>query len=181
VESGLADLETTRLRLRPLGASDEDNLHRLYSDPEVVRYLGKGGVRTRAETVRALATAIEHWGQRGYGIWALTDRDSGQFVGRCGLRFLPEVGEVELLYTLLKEFWGRGLATEASRAVLDFGFGRAGLKRIIALADPENTASWRVMEKLGMRREKTAPYQELPAVWYALTREEYLTGRGDHA
>jgi RimJ/RimL family protein N-acetyltransferase len=160
-----AVLQTARLRLRPIAPADEDDFDRLFADPDVVRYLGDP--RNRPETAVAIQTAVDHWQARGYGIWVLTERATGGFVGRVGLRFAEDVGETELLYTLNKAFWGRGLATEAGAAALDFGFGRAGLGRVIALADPRNVGSWRVMEKLGMRREKVAPFRGEECVWYA--------------
>src|SRR5262249_29446740 len=120
------ELRTDRLLMRPLTLADEDDYHRLFSDPEVVRYLGPGGVRSRQENRAALAAAVEHWRLHGYGIWKVTERDGGRFVGRCGLR-LGEIDAVELLYTLNREFWGRGLATEAAAAAVRFGFDHAGL------------------------------------------------------
>jgi ribosomal-protein-alanine N-acetyltransferase len=168
-----ASLETSRLLLRPLAATDEDNLFALFNDPDVMRFLGP--LIPREKTATILQTALAHWQQRGYGIWAVQDKASGKFVGRLGLRFLDDIGETELLYTLNKEFWGRGLATEAGAAALAFGFGRAGLGRIIALARPDNVGSWRVMEKLGMRRERIAPFRGEESVWYALGRDEYAS------
>jgi ribosomal-protein-alanine N-acetyltransferase len=171
------ELETERLRLRPLTAADEEDYHGLFSDPEVVRYLGPGGVRSREENRAALETAVEHWRRHGYGIWKVTERVGGRFVGRCGLRYLDGVNAVELLYTLHKAFWGRGLATEAAAAAVGFAFGRAGLARLVALADPENRASQRVMEKLGFRYERSARFKGGPALWYALGRDDSPAAR----
>jgi ribosomal-protein-alanine N-acetyltransferase len=170
-----AVLETARLRLRPIVMTDEGDLFRIFSDPEVNRWTG--GPRPREASVTAVQVAVEHWERKGYGIWVLTDRQTGRFVGRCGLRWLDDIGETELLYTLPRELWGRGLATEASFAALDFGFGPAGLRRILALALPDNGPSRRVMEKVGMRLEKTVPFRDSPAVWYAIGKEDYLARR----
>jgi RimJ/RimL family protein N-acetyltransferase len=167
-----AILETARLRLRPITLTDEEDLFRLFSDPEVYRWIG--GPRPREASVAAVQAAMAHWRQKGHGIWVLAERATGRFVGRCGLRRLDDIGETELLYTLNKEFWGKGLATEASVAALDFAFGPAGLRRVVALALPENRASRRVMEKVGMRLAKTVPFRDSPAVWYAIGREEHL-------
>jgi ribosomal-protein-alanine N-acetyltransferase len=156
--------------MRPFTPADLDDLCRLYADLEVMHYIG---VRNRDETKVALAAMVDHWGEHGFGVWALTERETGRFVGRCGLRRVAEVPDVELAYTLHKEFWGKGLAAEASRAAFRFGFETVGVDRIIAFAVPDNRASTRVMEKLGMRYEKRAPWRGLEHVWYAISRAEY--------
>jgi RimJ/RimL family protein N-acetyltransferase len=172
METGtLAVLETARLRLRPIALTDEEDLFNLFNDPEVYRWIG--GPRPRDACVAAVQAAVQHWEEKGHGIWVLAERATGRFVGRCGLRWLDDIAETELLYTLNREFWRRGLATEASVAALDFAFGPVGLRRVVALALPENRASRRVMEKVGMRLEKTAAFRDSPAVWYAISREEY--------
>ncbi len=175
------ELTTPRLRLRPLGPQDLDNYVSLFADPAVTRYLGSAVKRTREDHTTLLLSAVAHWQQRGYGIWAVLDRESGTFLGRCGLRFLDEVGEVELLYTFHQAFWGRGYATEAALACARFAFERTRLGRLIALADPEHLRSRRVMEKLGMRLEKEAPFRSSQAVWYALTPLDFAARRQELA
>ena len=167
-----AVVETARLRLRPPTPGDLENLCRLTSDPEVMRYLGKG-VRTRAETESILAAAIEHWQQHDFGVWVVEDRHDGSFLGRCGLRYFQDTPEVELSYSYGKHAWGRGIASEAAAASLKFGFDKLNLDRIIAIAMPENTGSRRVMEKLGMRYEKNGTYFGFDHAFYAITRAEY--------
>lgn len=147
-------VRTERLVLR--GFTDEDvaPYHAVFTDPEVTRYLPTKGEPLPIERIeRAIVRGREHWTARGYGIWAVEDRATGTLLGQCGLQFLDDVGESELLYALVREAWGRGLATEGSAAALRFGFGTANLRRIVAYAVAENTASTRVMEKVGMRRE----------------------------
>ena len=171
------ELETARLRLRPFTPADADDLYRLYSDPEVMRYLGQGTVRTREQTAEALAKMLGEWARDGFGMWALLDRRDGRFLGRCGLRPLAGTPEVELGYTLFKDVWGKGLATEAAQASVGFGFERLRLPRLVAIAHPPNLASRRVMEKVGMRFERQAPYQGIDCVWYAVGRADYLAAR----
>jgi ribosomal-protein-alanine N-acetyltransferase len=131
------------------------------------------GVRNREETTVALAAMVDHWNEHGFGIWAMFARDDGRFVGRCGLRRQPDLVDVELAYTLHKEYWNRGLATEASKTGVAWGFAALGLERIISFALPANRGSTRVMEKIGMRFEKRAPWKELDHAWYAVTRAEF--------
>jgi ribosomal-protein-alanine N-acetyltransferase len=137
-----------------------------------MRYLGKG-VRTREETESALVAAIEHWQRHEFGLWIVEERNEGRFLGRCGLRYFQDTPEVELSYAFGKSAWGRGIASEATAASVKFGFQQLGLERIVAIAIPENVGSRRVLEKLGMRYEKNAPYFGLDHVFYAITRAEY--------
>jgi RimJ/RimL family protein N-acetyltransferase len=168
------ELETARLRLRPFVAADLDDLFLLFSDPEVMRYVGNG-VFARAETEQLLERMLGHWPRLGFGMWALHDKASGRFVGRCGIKPLGDTPEIELGYSLHRAFWGRGMATEASVASIRFGFETANLSRIVAIARPENVQSRRVMEKVGMTFERTGPdpYSAREVVWYGLARADY--------
>jgi ribosomal-protein-alanine N-acetyltransferase len=165
-------VETPRLRLRPFTPDDGDNLFRLYSDAEVMRYVGKGA-RTRAEADAALNSTLAHWNQHGFGIWAVEGRCDGHFLGRCGLRYFQDTPDVELSYTFGKETWGKGMGTEAAGASIRFGFVDLGLERILAIAIPDNVGSWRVMEKIGMRREGTGVYFGIEHVRYVISRQDY--------
>jgi len=167
-------LETPRLRLRPFVTDDWQALARLYADDTVMRYMqsGRGLPRKDAESrARGNITNFnDHWRRRGFGVWAVTERESGRLLGQCGLRHVEEARDVEVLYLLNKTVWGRGLATEAAGAALDFGFQTLGLERIIGLVRPENIASRRVLEKLGLRFERIAPIWEMECCWYAAGR-----------
>ncbi len=99
-------------------------------------------------------------------------KEADQLIGFCGLRFIDETPEIEILYGLWPEFWRKGFATEAARAVLRYGFEVCGLDRIVAGADPPNSASLRVMERLGMKFDRQDRRNELEVIYYALTREE---------
>jgi RimJ/RimL family protein N-acetyltransferase len=168
------ETETPRLRLRPFVPSDFDDLLQLYSDPEVMRYVGKG-TRTPEETHASLERFSAHWRDLGFGMWALQLKETGEFVGRCGIFPLADTGQVEVGYTLHRRFWGRGLATEAAALSLDFGFQNVGLERIVAIARTENIGSQRVMQKIGMIYERTdpSPYDGTEVVWYAMTRDRF--------
>jgi ribosomal-protein-alanine N-acetyltransferase len=163
-------LTTARLELRPITADDLDDLAALYADADVMRYIGTGLPRAREETIGRLHVQTDHWRQHGFGFFMARRRDDGAFVGRCGLQHLGDTGTVEIGYTLAREFWGLGYATEAARACVDYAFGTLGLNRITAIARPENGASRHVMEKLGMRFVKTAKWDGGPVVWYELDR-----------
>jgi len=173
-------LATDRLLLRPFGPGDAEAHARLYDDPEVTRWLGDGpwlGEAARARSRATLARFAEHWAEHGWGVWAVTDRASGEMMGQCGLKLLrlePDgPTEVEVLYALERPHWGRGFASEAAAAALGHGFGALALPRIIAVARPDNRASRAVLEKLGLRYERDVSLAGIPAVCYAQSRAAY--------
>jgi ribosomal-protein-alanine N-acetyltransferase len=127
----------------------------------------------RARSARDLARYGESWATRGWSVWALIDRASGRLIGECGLLPLPESPDVELVYLLERDGWGRGLAAEAGREVLRCAFTRLGLPRVVAVTHPEHRASRRVMEKVGMSREADRQVSGLHAVCYAVSREAF--------
>lgn len=151
-------IETARLRLRPFREGDVAAYAAIRAKPEVVRFLPGGAesaARAHEIANRTVTGFAQLWrGDPGYGPWAVTERSSGRLIGHLGLRQLPELaGETEVLYLLDSSAWGRGYATEGAAAARDYGFGALGLARLIALALPDNAASLRVLEKIGMRRE----------------------------
>jgi ribosomal-protein-alanine N-acetyltransferase len=148
----LERLATPRLRLRPFEPHDLDAIHRVYSDPAVMRWVGTGPVADRATTERMLAGYAAHQRGHGFSFWAVMESASGALIGDAGLHRTAG-GEVELGYTLGRAWWGRGYATEAGRAWLAAAFGELGIDEVIALAEPQNVASLRVLEKLGLRRD----------------------------
>jgi ribosomal-protein-alanine N-acetyltransferase len=140
-------LTTPRLLLRPFSLDDAPAMHAVYSDPVVMRYVGNGPVTSLAATETMLRDYIDHQERRGFSFWAVVHRESGAVIGDAGLYGRDEV---ELGYTLASAWWGQGYATEAARACLDAAFGAHGLPEVIALAEPGNPASGRVLEKVGM-------------------------------
>lgn len=167
----MPEIETPRLQLRHFTLYDLDELFHIFSNPEVMRYVGKGA-RTKDETQTALIKMIQHW-QHSFGMWAVIRKDSGKMIGRCGLQYLDNTLEVELGYTLDKADWNQGFATEASLASLNYGFAEVGLDQIVAIAQPENIASQRVMQKVGMKYVKNAHYYNTEVVYYAIARQAF--------
>jgi len=149
---GVERLDTPRLQLRPFAAEDAAAAHRIYSDPQVMRYVATGPLPDLATTTRLLRDYMTHQRAWGYSFWAVVERASGAVIGDAGLYRTP-IGEVELGYTLGMAWWGRGYATEAAGAWLDAAFSRLGISEVVALAEPANAASLRVLEKLGMARD----------------------------
>jgi RimJ/RimL family protein N-acetyltransferase len=169
-------VETERLFLRSFSMEDLGDLVDILSKPEVTRYLAGDGTPSRQHVERLLERIKAHWDQWGYGWWAVCLKDAPKVIGWCGLGYLEESGETEVLYMLDTPFWGKGIATEAARASLRYGFEKTDLQRIIALSFPENIASQRVMQKCGLRYEKEAPYFGYSLVCYQILKEEYQPG-----
>lgn len=165
--------ETPRLTLRRVLDADYEHFCSLYADPGRMRYIGHGAPRDRSETRGFLDAMLRHWTLYGFGRWVMLSKPGGEWVGRCGLSWMPGADHVELGYILRAEFEGRGLATEASRAALAYGFDELRLPRIVAVALPENAASRRIMEKVGMRYERNGPAWGAEAVWYAIDRDAW--------
>src|SRR5262249_16779962 len=138
-------------------------------DPLVTRYTGDQPPQS-VEEARAmlLARPIADYAKYGYGRWACVLKETGTVIGFCGLKFLEELGEVGIGYRLQPDWRGKGLATECTRATLDYGFEQLGLPRIIALVHPDNAASIRVLEKLGMHSAGVIDYHGENAVRYVL-------------
>jgi RimJ/RimL family protein N-acetyltransferase len=167
-------IQTERLALRPFAPDDIDALAEVLSDPEVMRYVGKGEERgrTREESERTLRTILEEYGRWGHGLLAATTpkENDGRPIGWCGLiRWnLDGVEEVEVAYLLGRPYWGKGFATEAATAVRDFGLGARGRRRLVSLIYPDNRASVRVAEKMGMAHERDAEFFGQRLLLYSL-------------
>tara|TARA_R110001632_G_scaffold17219_4_gene54822 strand:+ start:679 stop:1227 length:549 start_codon:yes stop_codon:yes gene_type:complete len=165
---GKALIETERLLLREITLDDIDELFKLHSDPVVQYYTGEPVVESIEEIERAILKRINDYEKYGFGRWATVLKDGMHFVGWAGLAYLPEFDEIDLGYRFLPKYWSLGIATEASRAILTYGFDALKLKKIIAIAMKEHKASIKVMEKIGMEFDKFAPYEpgSEDAAWY---------------
>lgn len=163
-------IETARLRLRPLTEEDVPEWARLlYADPKVTRYLPGPDETPLERTERMFRHFSEHWPEHGYGEWAVTDRETGAFLGQCGLNHIADLAETELDYALARHAWGRGLATEAAGAAVRFAFEAVQLPRLIGFVMPEHIASRRVLERLGFSYECDTHYWGVDLVRYGVT------------
>jgi ribosomal-protein-alanine N-acetyltransferase len=144
---------TARCTLRLLRPEDAEPLQRLYGDPEAMRYVGSDGTpRTAEQTAAGVGRLVDHQRRHGFSLWAVVESDSGEVIGVAGLVLVELVGpEVEVVYELVRDHWGRGIATEVAGACLFVAFEQLGLTRVVALSYPENGPSVRVMQKIGMR------------------------------
>jgi RimJ/RimL family protein N-acetyltransferase len=167
-------LETERLLIRKFTFDDLPKLIELRSDEEVIRYLGGRRMQNPEAIEKRLGFYIDCYAKYGYGMCALIWKATGEMIGWCGLQPLEETGETEVGYGMIKDFWGRGIGYECACAWLEYAFTETGAQRIVAVADPENTGSWRIMEKCGMKYEKTDEHYGMQCVFYGISRDEFL-------
>ena len=165
-------LETERLILRHQVIEDLDNLWALYCNPHITKYI-PDAPRSREEAQEEL-----EWHMHGHpkhpelGLWATIHKESGKFIGRCGLLPWTIDGQydVEVAYTIAEEHWRQGLGTEAAQAILKYGFEKLNLPRLICLIDAENIASKKVAERIGMKFEKEAQDEMGPFLVYSINK-----------
>jgi ribosomal-protein-alanine N-acetyltransferase len=143
-------IETDRFLLRELHPDDAAEMFALNADPEVVRYTGNGPFAS-VEDARTFLESYDAYRVQRMGRWGIVAKDGGALLGWCGLK-RDSHGEVDLGYRLHRRFWGQGVATETGAASIEYGFGALALDRIVGRVLPENHASRRVLQKLGMRR-----------------------------
>ena len=172
-------LETKRLLLRHLKADDLDELFRLYSDADIRKYFPEG-VLTLAGAREELGWHMDAYQQHPQlGLWATIHKETGRFIGRCGLLTweINGVSQIEIAYLINKVYWNQGLATEAAQGLLRYGFEKLKLSRMICMMHPDNTASQRVAEKIGMTLEREVngvAAENFPTLLYAINKPSTL-------
>jgi ribosomal-protein-alanine N-acetyltransferase len=181
VFADLPEIETQRLLLRKMRLDDAEAMFAYASDPAVARHVLWETHRSIEDSESFLRLAIEGYERGDFGGWGVILKDSGAFIGTCGLDagYAPEHARAELGYVLSREYWGKGLMPEAVRAIIAFGFARVDLNRIEARCIAANLASARVMEKAGMTYEGTLREREFikgayrDMKLYSILRREY--------
>ncbi len=172
----MATVETERLYLRRLRASDRDAYYQgIYADPAVMQTLPAGKPIAREDfEARVTALMIDHWQVHGFGPWVVVQKSDETVIGHCGLKYWPDTPDVEVFYALAKPYWGQGLATEGARASLRYGFEVCELDQIIAAAFVDNAGSRRVLEKIGMVYEGEMVFAGRTAARYVVRREAFM-------
>lgn len=175
------ELQTARLRARPIGDHDFGALLAMHQDPRVMATLAPaghpfGGMLDAEETRRYLRGNLEHWRDHGFGLWIFRLGVDDEVVGRAGLKRTNILGkpEVELAYALRSEYWRAGYATEMATAVLDWGFAPGGLDEVVCFTATTNGASRRVMARLGFHYERDFAHAGLPHLLCRLTAGAWL-------
>lgn len=166
-------IETERLLLRMFRAEDSETIYKLFNDADVQKHLSPANRRTREQIKVTLKNFVSRWDERGFGVWCVTEKKSAKVIGYCGFQLFDEMPEIEIIFAFLKNFWGKGFATEAAKACLRFWFEELTSDEIFAASSPKNIAALQVLEKIGMRYvEKSARYQ-MELVTYSISRNEY--------
>lgn len=152
--------ETQRLLVREYTPDDAEAFFKLNTDPEVLRYVPDKALESVEQARQLLIDhPIADYAKHGFGRGACIIKSTGEQIGFAGLKYLNELGEIDVAYRFLPKYWGQGLATEAAIASIHYGFTDLRLKRIVGLAMPANVASIRVLEKAGLR------YSETVSLW----------------
>jgi ribosomal-protein-alanine N-acetyltransferase len=163
--------------MRPFSTDDIDDLHRLWVDPEVRKFLWDDQIIPRETAIAVVESSIDSYATHGFGFWTICFKNDPKLIGFCGLRHFTEDGgamsEVEILYGVAPAHWGKGIAPEAAGAVLRWGFEENELAYIYAGADPPNASSIRVIEKLGMKFARNVLVNGVETVYYVMRRDDY--------
>jgi RimJ/RimL family protein N-acetyltransferase len=163
-------VETARLKLLPLSARFNDDLYRLFNEPEVADWLFLTGPPTRDQLEARTKIHEQIWAERGYGMFAVVEKASERFVARVGAMATPETGRIEIAWSTTREAWGKGYASEAARASIDYTFAHSTLETLDCYLRPDNTASRRVAEKVGFLYVDTRFLYERPLRYYRMAR-----------
>lgn len=161
-------IHTPRLVLRPFELSDSEALFQINANPQVMKYITTPD-QNLAQTREFLRHGpLNDYQQYGYGRLACFDKSSQKLIGFCGIKYLPTLGEKDIGYRFLPEYWGQGIATEACNAVIDYTRENTQLDRLVGLALPDNKASIHIFKKLGMHYEKQVVSKGDLCVMYAV-------------
>ena len=167
------DIETPRLRLRPFALEALDDVHRLFVEPGVRKFLWDDEVIPKERVRSVIEASVSSFEAEGFGLWAASLPKEDALVGFCGFWFFHDPPKLELLYGLSEAYWNRGFATEMARAMLGYGFERLGFGRVEASTDAAHAASVRVMSNAGMTFWKRECTNGLDTVYYAVTRQAF--------
>ena len=166
-------LETERLIIREHVLSDAPFFFTLNSNYNVVKYTGDSSFKTIEEAEKIVQYVMNQYKENGYGRWLVAEKETGNPIGWCGLKFHADTKETDIGYRLLESAWGKGYATESAKACIDYGFKHFKLNRIIGDAMKENTSSINVFKKLGMTYLKDSLLDNIESVIYELKKENY--------
>ena len=166
-------IETDRLLLRMFEARDLDSAFRLFNDEEVQKYLSPENRRNREQMKVTLRNFVKHWKERGFSLWCAGEKGDDKMSGYCGLQSFDKTSDVEVLFGFFKDCWGKGFATESAKACLKFGFEELHLEKVFATVHPENTASRRILEKIGMTFEKRNIHYGIDTIIYVISRHDF--------
>lgn len=167
-------LETERLILTPIRQDDLDWLIGMRTPEAVNRYLGGPEKQNPQALTKRIRDYIDWYDKSGYGVCVMQLKSTRERIGTSGLQPLEETGEIEIGYNLSEQYWRQGYGYECCDAWLRYGFETAGLDRIVAIADPRNTGSWRIMEKCSMQYEGMRRHYDMDVKYYSISKDRFL-------
>lgn len=162
-------LETNRLYLREITPDDAEQAYLLNLDPEVVKYTGDVAFKSIDEAKTFLEN-YNHFKKYGYGRWAVIDKTNDEFLGWCGLKYTEDLDEIDIGFRFFKRHWNKGFATESAKACIEIGFNKFGIKTIVGRAMKANTGSIKVLEKIGLRFDKTFDFDGQEGLIYKIEK-----------
>lgn len=168
-------LETSRLILRRLKLNDAHALFQVVGDPKVMEFWAPGPDQIIEQTLNRITAINEHWNVHGFGDWAVIEKKHNQLIGFCGLHYITDHAEVNIGYALDQSKWRLGFGSELVHFILEFGFKYLRLREIVAVIDPQNAASLKLIQKHGLHYWKMSSYLERPRVVYKLAAESFLS------
>ena len=161
-------LETSRLKLRRLVPEDAEVLFRTAGNADVMRFWAPGPDQNSDQTCARINAINEHWNTHGFGDWALIEKGKDVLIGFCGLHYIAGMNEVNIGYAIEKSKWGLGFGAEIVKKILEIGFHQLGLKKIVAVIDPNNELSLKLIRKCGFTYWKDSSYMGRPRVVYKI-------------
>jgi len=164
-------LETSRLTLRRLTLDDAEALFRTVGDPKVMEFWAPGADQTIEQTIERIKAINEHWNLHGFGDWAMVEKKQNCLIGFCGLHYIFDINEVNIGYAIERSQWQLGFGAEAAKIILDFGLNFLNLKEIIAVIDPCNQSSLKLIKKCGLVYWKDGSYMQRHRVIYKISRD----------
>jgi RimJ/RimL family protein N-acetyltransferase len=167
-------IETERLLLRMYQPPELEIIYKMLTDKNVTRFYPPGFSITREDVLASLPRRLERWRERGFAQLGVFEKTNENLIGYCGLQYFDNTPEVEIYYGFFKDAWGKGYATEAARAMLRFGFEETTLDKIVAGTHPDNIASQKVLQKIGLKKHVgLRKFYNIDSVYFSIFRESY--------
>lgn len=172
-------IETERFLIRPLVAEDAAGIFELDSNPNVHTYLGKNPIKTLEEAENAILFIQQQYKDLGIGRWAIIEKNTGNFVGWTGFKYIVEpinnhVNYHDLGYRLIERYWGKGIATETAKACLKYAFETLKLEKVYGICDVDNVSSMHILQKCGLKLIETFDYDGIPHYWFEIKNKDWI-------
>jgi [ribosomal protein S5]-alanine N-acetyltransferase len=170
-------IETEKFILREILETDVEGMYALDSDPEVHKYLGNNPIESMDAALATIQHVRKQYKENGIGRWAIIDKASNEFVGWAGLKYEQNLrtnfNYYDIGYRLLRKYWGKGIASEAAKVSLEYGFNQLNINEIFAAAQVDNAASNKILTNIGLKFIETFDYNGALTNWYGLNKSEY--------